>query len=135
MKKTERKTLYGIFAAIAVIGCAAMASAADDLIYKDDDGDMFRYEITSDGAKILGVTDNGDGKVLVPEKLPVPNQDAFSNVFYIASLGEGVSSLDVSQCASLTHLNCYPAKLTSLDVSNNTKLEYLYCNHKIFVCT
>ena len=59
----------------------------------------------------------------------------FTNLTYLGCIGWGSSgddfgqltSLDMSKNTALTYLYCYNNQLTSLDVSNNTALTYLWC--------
>jgi len=50
-------------------------------------------------------------------------------VWYLDISSEKVTSLDVSNNTTLTHLNCSNNELTSLDVSNNTTLTHLNCSN------
>ena len=51
----------------------------------------------------------------------------FRNLEELRCYGNGITSLDVSNNSKLTYLSCSSNQLTSLDVSNNTALNSLYC--------
>ena len=51
----------------------------------------------------------------------------FRNLEELRCYGNGITSLDVSNNSKLTYLSCSSNQLTSLDVSNNTALSSLYC--------
>ncbi|MBE5933610.1 MAG: hypothetical protein E7263_09355 [Lachnospiraceae bacterium] len=53
----------------------------------------------------------------------------FSELSYLVCSINNLTSLDVTNNTKLTVLFCYENKLTSLDVSNNTKLTELYCRY------
>ena len=128
--KNSRNLLTEIFVATAVTGLISIASAADT--YTDSNGDVYTYQVDKQGINISVVKDNGDGKMVVPGKI------SNAGVYSFTAKQAGLSVLDVSQCTELTYLNVsgyVPEssseninKLTSLDVSKNTKLEYLYCD-------
>ena len=116
-----RKVLHGIFAAAAILGCISTASAADS--WKDENGDEFTYQIVSGEIKITAVKDNGDGKVVAPEKIDD------KTVYSFDCQGKGLSELDLSQCIGLRALFCQNNKLTSLDTGKNTELTGLTCDY------
>ena len=52
-----------------------------------------------------------------------------TSLTHLECFGNPLTSLDVSNNTSLTYLKCGYDSLTSLDVSNNTSLTYLKCNY------
>ena len=66
MKNAKGKIFTGILASAAMIGCMSMISAADS--WKDGNGDEFVYKIQG-YLFISDINDDGDGKVVVPEKI------------------------------------------------------------------
>ena len=52
----------------------------------------------------------------------------FRNLEELRCYGNGITSLDVSNNSKLTYLSCSSNQLTSLNVSNNSKLTYLSCS-------
>ena len=52
----------------------------------------------------------------------------FRNLEELICYGNGITSLDVSNNSKLTYLSCSSNQLTSLNVSNNSKLTYLSCS-------
>ena len=90
-------------------------------------------------AYLVGNTDintNGDSEIQVSEA------NAFSGSIYCGELynpdfSEDMSISDltgIEEFTALTELDCSRNKLTSLDVSMNTALNYLRCEGNQFIC-
>lgn len=88
-----------------------------------------------------GVDKNGDGKISPAETenieaLYLENSNisnltgikAFVNLNTLDCSSNNLTSLDVSNNTALEYLDCWYNQLISLDVSNNTSLVYLNCN-------
>ena len=70
---------------------------------------------------------DGNGKISEGEALAVKKIDV-SGSESSWKAGEGIASLKgVEYFTNLTELSCYYNQLTSLDVSNNTQLDFLHC--------
>ena len=71
----------------------------------------------------------GKGDSSVCEEIGV-----FSNLEVLSCVGNGITSLDLSNNAALTELRCQINQLTSLDISKNTALTYLLCQNNQLTC-
>ena len=57
-----------------------------------------------------------------------------TSLTHLECFGSPLTSLDVSNNTSLTYLSCFGNQLTSLDVSNNTSLTHVNCSSNLLEC-
>ena len=87
----------------------------------DTDGNSYLSDVEADA-----VTDINVSGMIISS---LEGIEYFENLRVLFCAERNLTSLDISNNTKLERLSCYYNSLTSLDVSNNTKLELLICDY------
>lgn len=112
---------------LSILNCAWNNFTELDLSSNTELTELYCYDNT---LKTLDLTKNSKLKKIFSgdaqlEKLLLPENNEITEINLESN---NLTEIDLSQCKKLTRLNCCRNdKLTTLDVSNNTELEYIDC--------
>ena len=116
------KKLTGILLCILVVALCAFALADVEISKSNFPDPVFRKYIET----TIDTDGNGklsDAEIAATDRMEIAYDSESPDAEYIKSL-DGIEYF-----SSLTYLNCFNHKITSLDVSRNLKLEELWCSY------
>ncbi len=89
--------------------------------------DLLEHEYTNDNPHTITIKGNISGLYCWENNLTSLDVSGCTALTHLECDYNNLTSLNVSGCTALTELNCYGNELTSLDVSKNTELTDLRC--------